>query len=76
LASLPPQENLRVARWMVPALNPRQRLDMLHAARTGMPPEAFLGVMESIRPHVDAPGWTKLARALGIAERPGRPAAA
>jgi hypothetical protein len=32
--------------------------------------------MESIRPHVDAPGWTKLARALGIAERPGRPAAA
>jgi len=74
LASIPPVEHLEVARWMVPALAPMERAGMLQGARATMPPEAFLGVLEHVRPHVDARGWTKLARTLGVAERPGRPA--
>ena len=72
LASIPPAEHLEVARWMVPALTPAERAGMLQGARAGMPPEAFLGYLEHVRPHVDARGWTKLAQALGVAERPGQ----
>jgi len=72
LASISPVEHLDVARWMVPALNPMERAGMLQGARATMPPEAFLGVLEHVRPHVDARGWTKLVRTLGVAERPGQ----
>jgi hypothetical protein len=74
LAALTPVEHLEAARWMVPALAPAERAAMLRGARAGMPPEAFLGLLEHVRPHVDARGWCKLAAALGVAERPGRPA--
>jgi len=72
LASIPPVEHLEVARWMVPALDPVERVGMLQGARATMPPEAFLGVLAHVRPHVDARGGTKLVRALGVAERPGQ----
>ncbi|HUP07305.1 MAG TPA: hypothetical protein VMU47_09135 [Caldimonas sp.] len=72
LASIPPVEHLEVARWMVPALDPAERAGMLQGVRATVPPEAFLGVLGHVRPHVDARGWTKLARALGVAERPGQ----
>jgi len=70
LAAISPQENLAMARWMVPAMNPLERAGMLGAAKAGMPPEAFLGVLEHVRPHVDARGWQKLAAAIGVAARP------
>jgi len=72
LASIPPVEQLDVLRWMVPALAPAERAGLLQGARATMPPEAFLGVLEHVRPHVDAAGWRKLARSLGVAEQPGR----
>ena len=72
LASIPPAEHLVVARWMIPAVSPAERAGMLMGMRAGMPPPAFLGVLEHVRPHVDARGWTKLARALGLADRPGQ----
>jgi hypothetical protein len=72
VASISPQENLAVARWMVPALSPVERAAMLNGARAGMPPEAFLAIVEHVRPHVDARGWQKLAPAIGVAAQPGR----
>lgn len=66
LASLPPQENLQVARWMVPAISPAERAGMFGGMKAQMPPEAFLGVLMHVRPHLDARGWTKLTRALGV----------
>jgi hypothetical protein len=45
---------------------------MLNGARAGMPPEAFLAIVEHVRPHVDARGWLKLAPAIGVAAQPGR----
>ena len=70
LAAISPQEHLAVARWMVPALNPIERAGMLGGAKAGMPPEAFLGVVEHVRPHLDPRGWRKLAPAIGVSVEP------
>jgi len=32
-----------------------------------LPPEALLGLMAMLRPHLDAAGWAKLAAAAGVA---------
>jgi hypothetical protein len=42
------------------------------AAKAAMPPEALLGVMSVIRPHIDDKGWAKLAAAIGIDPDLGR----
>jgi iron-sulfur cluster repair protein YtfE (RIC family) len=67
LATLAPQDQLQVARWMVPALNPAERAGMIAGMKPSMPPEALLGVLAHVRPHVDAIGWAKLTRAIGVA---------
>ena len=71
LASIPPAENLLVARWMLPAMNPTERAGLLAAVAPTMPPEAFLGVLDHVRPHLDNRAWTKLTRALRIPQQPG-----
>jgi hypothetical protein len=71
LASIAPQEHLLVARWMVPASTPAERAAIVGAARAQMPPEALLGVMRVVRPHLDDAGWAKLAAATGIDPRLG-----
>ena len=76
LASIPPQQNLEVARWMIPALCPIERAGVVNGAKAGMPPEAFLDVIDFVRPHIDVRGWSKLTRAIGVAGEPGRPASA
>jgi iron-sulfur cluster repair protein YtfE (RIC family) len=72
LASIAPQEHVLVARWMVPACTPRERAAIVGAAQAQMPPEAVLGVLAVVRPHVDDTGWLKLAAAVGIDPRLGR----
>lgn len=71
LATLPPQQHLLVARWLVPALSPAERADLLGAMKPQTPPEAFLGVLAHVQPHVDAIGWIKLTRAIGMPQAPG-----
>jgi hypothetical protein len=70
LATLAPQDHLLVARWMVPALNPVERAGMFGAMKTTTPREALLGVLAHVRPHLDASGWLKLARAVGAVPVP------
>ena len=65
MAAIAPQEHLAVARWMLPALSPVERAGMLTAAKKEMPPEAFIGVIEHVRPHIDARGWDKMAAIVG-----------
>ena len=71
LASISPQEHLVVARWMVPASTPTERAAIVGGAKAQMPPEALLGVMRMVRPHIDDAGWAKLAAAIGIDARLG-----
>jgi len=72
MASIAPQEHLLVARWMLPASTPAERALVAGAAKAQMPPEALLGVMGVVRPHLDDAGWAKLAAAVGIDPELGR----
>ena len=72
MASISPKEHLLVARWMLPASTPAERALIAGAAKAQMPPEALLGVMSVVRPHLDAAGWAKLAAAIGIDPQLGR----
>jgi hypothetical protein len=72
LASIPPQEHLLVARWMLPASTPSERATVVGAAKAQMPPEALLGVLSGVRPHLDDAGWAKLAAAIGVDPKLGR----
>jgi hypothetical protein len=71
VATLAPQEHLLVARWMVPASTPAERAGLFAEMKTQTPPEAFLGMLMHVQPHVDPSGWTKLASALGAPQMPG-----
>ena len=74
LAVIPPAKELLVVRWMVPALNPMERAAIVGHAKTLMPPEAFLGILIHLQPHMDAPGWSKLTAAVGVSVDLGRAA--
>jgi hypothetical protein len=71
LATLAPQEHLLAARWMVPASSPAERAGLFGALKTQAPPEAFLGMLMHVQPHLDVAGWTKLSRAVGVPQVPG-----
>lgn len=71
LASITPQEHLLVARWMVPALSPFERAMVVGGMKQQTPPEALLGVLAHVRPHLDDSAWGKLARAIGVPKAPG-----
>ena len=44
---------------------------LIGAMKAELPPEALLGLMAMLRPHLDAPGWAKLASAAGVSEAVG-----
>ena len=66
LASIDPREHLVVARWMVPALTPAERAAVVGGMKAEAPPEAFLGLLAHIRPHLDDRAWKQLARAVDV----------
>jgi hypothetical protein len=70
MASVPPQDMLDTARWMLPALSPVERAGMLNGVKAEAPPPVFDALVAHIRPHLDAAGWAKLAPAIGAAPQP------
>jgi hypothetical protein len=66
VASIPPQEMMFVLRWMVPFMNPAERAGMLRGMRAHAPAPVFQAVIETVRPHLTAREWDKLAAALAI----------
>jgi hypothetical protein len=71
LATIPPAEMAVVARWMLPYLNPAERLGMLREAGSKMPQPAFHAMLEGVRPHLATKDWAQLARGLGLPPVPG-----
>ena len=71
MASVPPQEMLETARWLLPALSPVERACMLNGVKAEAPPPAFDALVAHIRPHLDAAAWAKLAPAIDVAQQPG-----
>lgn len=72
LAGISPAEHVVVARWMVPASTPAERARIVGGAKAQMPPEALLGLMSVVRPHIDDAGWAKLTAAAGFDPALGR----
>jgi hemerythrin-like domain-containing protein len=61
LASIGPQEMSQWLRWLIPALNPAQRAQLIG----GLPPAAQAPVLASARSLLGDSAWAKLCRALG-----------
>lgn len=71
LASIPPAENLQVARWMVPALSPLERAMVMGDVKANTPQAFFQAALDVIRPHLDGTAWSKLASAVGMPVQQG-----
>jgi len=66
VASIDPREHLLVGRWMLPALTPAERRAVVGGMQAETPPEAFLGLMAHIRPHLPRKTWAQLAQDFGL----------
>ena len=62
MASIDPREHLLVGRWMLPALTPAERHAVVGGMKADAPPEAFMGLMAHIRPHLTSRSWAQLAQ--------------
>jgi hypothetical protein len=71
VASIAPQVMALALHWFIPALNAPERAGMLSGMRAGMPPEAFLGVLEIARATLAPLDHAKLCRALELPPAPG-----
>jgi hypothetical protein len=71
VASIPPAEMAVVLRWMAPALSHAELSGMLMGMREGMPPEAFMGVLDIVRARLPYARWGKLAAVLQVPQAPG-----
>ena len=70
VGSIPPDEMMQVARWLVPFMNAQERALMLADMRAKAPPPAFAAVLDLVRPHLSAREWDKLAQALDLPAEP------
>jgi hypothetical protein len=67
MASIGPQEMSETLRWMIPALTPVERAQLIG----GLPPAAQAPVLASARTLLNDTAWAKLCRALDQASVPG-----
>jgi hypothetical protein len=66
VASLAPEVKALSARWMVPAISPAQRAEVLSGMRRAMPEPAFQGLLQGLRPLLSGSEWSKLQMALAL----------
>ncbi len=71
VASIPPEEMMAIVRWMVPFMNPAERLAMMGGMKAHAPAPAFAAVLDTVRPHLSDVEWGKLTRGLGVPAVPG-----
>jgi hypothetical protein len=67
VASIPPEEMMAFARWMVPFMNPAERVGLLADIRAKAPAPAFQAILDTVQPHLTQAEWAKLARGLALA---------
>lgn len=71
VASIPPALMAEALQWFIPALSAPERAGMLAGMQSGMPPEAFDGVLAIARRTLPADAHARLLRALGLPVAPG-----
>lgn len=69
VASLAPEETAVALRWMIPAMNPAERAELLAGMRKNAPQPAFEGALAIARTHLNLLDWNKLAHALALPDR-------
>ncbi|WP_423459040.1 hemerythrin domain-containing protein [Ottowia sp. VDI28] len=67
VASIPPEKNLMFLRWMVPAIAPAERAQLLGGMQAAAPAPAFAAALDTVRPHLSAREWGKLESTLKLA---------
>lgn len=71
VASIPPGEMMTIVRWMVPFMNPAERLAMMAGMQAHAPAPAFTAALDTVRPHLSDVEWAKLTCGLGLPAVPG-----
>jgi hypothetical protein len=71
LASILPSDMMFILRWMVPYLNPAERVAMLADIRAHAPVGVFVAAMKVVQPHLTSTEWTKLTQSIGAAQVSG-----
>ncbi len=64
LATVPPEEKAFSMRWMLPYLNPTERMHVFLGMRASAPPEAYEAMLGLARDVLSERDWFKLQRAL------------
>lgn len=65
LASVGPALLPEYLRWLVPAMTPAERADLVSGMRAAMPAEVFAGTLALVRSLLGERDWAKLLAALG-----------
>ena len=63
--AIPADDVALAMRWMVPAVTPAERAQMLGAIQEKTPARIFAATLESLRPYLAPLDWVKLTAALG-----------
>jgi len=68
VGSIPPAENMKLMRWMIPAMTPVERAGLLAGLQAAAPAPVMISVLDMVRPHLDPREWAKLGSALSRAQ--------
>lgn len=71
VASIPPQEMMGVARWMLPASNASERCLMMNDMQAKAPAPAVAAMLDLARAQLSPRDWAKLARGMNLPPVPG-----
>jgi hypothetical protein len=71
VASIPPPEMMYTLRWLVPFMNPAERVGLLSDIQAHAPAPAFQGILDTVRPHLTPIEWQKLCKSLRLPCAPG-----
>ena len=68
VASLSPEKKMASTRWMIPAVNPEERAELVKGMMHAAPKQVFDRMLAQIEPHLSHTDWDKLMLALRPAE--------
>lgn len=71
VASIPPQEMMQTARWMLPAMNAPERCLVMNDLQDKAPPPAVAALLDLARAHLNPRDWAKLAGGMNLPPVPG-----
>lgn len=71
VASIPPQEMMQIARWILPAMNAMERCMLINDLQAKAPLAVVEAMLDVARAHLSQRDWAKLARSVNLPPVPG-----